>query len=646
MYQPSANQIANLYQGNPTALAQKIATEPKGPTGLPRDLSKLMALNIDLTETDAAKRQAALQGLQQMQQGQPEPPTVAQSIQQQAMEKAKALLVQQQRQQQGLQALAQQQGLFGAVPERTPQPERQPSGLDELQSNMGENYAGGGIVAFSGEDGSEVKDEEPKKLRQYTLAEQGADWEARLQAARDAEEARGATSPAGDVARGLASLVKRGATAVGNAFDNLSERQKVRQAMEQNRPGLFEALTDAERADRKEKSKQLLGQLNQLVESKPATAAAPVEATPLADIRGQLNAAEGRASGLPAAVASAATPAAPRANPNVVPSMAQGAGAQRVSSNVATPAAPAEKSLYDKWMEQALSQTPEARRDAAIKRYQESIGAPDTSAQEKYIQQLEARRAEFAEPTDPYERFRRYARTAANAGGRTSLQTGAATSQALEQQRLANAQKDMEVLKELMGESSKLADVKRGIKKEAFTFGEKEYDDAYKYGFDAAKELGLQGRQRELFAHQSAESALDRANRIAVAGMPSGEQKEFNMYAKDWMAKPENAGKTLSDAYGAYKLAGQGFRPEQARVGMIEKYAKDWSTMDMVDKMKYNKEGINNAEDYVKYMMRITEQNKPGAAPSAGAPITKAQYDALPKGASYTAPDGSQRIKG
>ena len=211
---------------------------------------------------------------------------------------------------------------------------------------------------------------------------------------------------------------------------------------------------------------------------------------------------------------------------------------------------------------------------------------------------------------------------------------------------MANAQKDMEVLKELMGESSKLADVKRGFKKEAFTFGEKEYDDAYKYGFDAAKELGLQGRQRELFAHQSAESALDRANRIAVAGMPSGEQKEFNMYAKDWMAKPENAGKTLSDAYGAYKLAGQGFRPEQARVGMIEKYAKDWSTMDMMDKMKYNKEGINNAEDYIKYMMRITEQNKPGAAPSAGAPITKAQYDALPKGASYIAPDGSQRIKG
>ena len=644
MYQPSANQIANLYQGNPNALAQRVATEPKGPTGLPRDLSKLMALNIDLTETDASQRQKAMAALQQMQQGQPEPPTVAQSIQQQAAEKAKALAVQAQRQQQGLQALAQQQGLFGAIPENAPQPDRQPSGLDELPANLGENYAGGGIVAFSGEDGSDVKEEEPKKLRQYTLAEQGADWEARMQAARDAEEARGATSPAGDVARGIASLVKRGATAVGNAYDNLTERQRVRQEMEQNRPGLFEALTDAERAARKEKSKDLVSQLNTLVDGKPATAGAPVEATPMADIRGQLNASEAGMRGLPSAVAAAA-PSAQRQSQSTQPSVATlQPSATRTAA--ATPSAPAEKSLYDKYLEQALSQTPEARRDAAVKRYQEMIGAPDTSAQEKYIQQLEASRAGLQEPEDPYDRLRNYLRTAANAGGRTWQQTGAKTSATLEQQRLANQQKNMEILKELMGESSKLADVKRGYKKEAFSFGEKEYDDAYKYGFDAAKEMGLQGRQRELFAHQSAENALDRANRVAVAGMPSADQKEFNLYAKDWLAKPENAGKTLSDAYGAYKMAGQGFRPEQARVGMIEKYASDWNKMDMIEKSNLKKDGITSAEDYVKYMMRITEQAKPGAAPATGAPITKAQYDALPKGATYTAPDGSQRVKG
>ena len=40
-------------------------------------------------------------------------------------------------------------------------------------------------------------------------------------------------------------------------------------------------------------------------------------------------------------------------------------------------------------------------------------------------------------------------------------------------------------------------------------------------------------------------------------------------------------------------------------------------------------------------------QPQAGAAPSAkAAPTSKAQYDALPKGATYTAPDGSQRVKG
>jgi hypothetical protein len=55
-------------------------------------------------------------------------------------------------------------------------------------SNLGRHYAGGGIVAFNGEDESRVEDEEiKKKLQQYTLQQQGADYVARKQAARLAE---------------------------------------------------------------------------------------------------------------------------------------------------------------------------------------------------------------------------------------------------------------------------------------------------------------------------------------------------------------------------------------------------------------------------------------------------------------------------
>ena len=579
MYQPSANQIADLYQGRPQALAQRIANEPKGPTGLPRDLSKLMALNIDLTETDAAKRQAAMAGLQQMQQGQAEPPTVAQTIQQQAAEKAKALAVQQQRQQQGLQALMQNQGLMGAVPAQTPQPERQPAGIDELRANLGENYAGGGIIAFEeggpAEEDSKLSEEEAKaalmrmlertgqlpppapKVRppysgpvQKTLQEQGADWEARRQAERDARAAQ--ESPE-NIARREALISQ---IPTGGQTAPASNRRGEDSELERNISNTLAALPGAS-VTRAPTGLRALAPALAAMFSRDKT-----EQTPEVDNRAMLNAAEQRMrpsapvdnraalnaadAGLRALPAAAAAPApAPRPRPT---------GVAPQAAPAAAPAAPAEKSAYDKWMEQALSQTPEARRDAAMKRYQELIGAPDTSAQEKYIQQLEARRAQFAEPTDPYERFRQYARAAANAGGRTWQETGGKTSAALQEQRLSNAQKDMEVLKELMGESSKVAETKRGYKKEAFTFGEKEYDDAYKYGFEAAKEMGLSGRQRELFAHQSAENALQRANALKVAGMPGAEERMFGQIAKDWLAKPENKGKTMSDAYAAFNI--------------------------------------------------------------------------------------------
>ena len=75
-----------------------------------------------------------------------------------------------------------------------PMPQGQPvmaaggGSIAQLMSNLGRHYAGGGIIAFNGEEDSDVKDEEvKKKLQQYTLQQQGADYVARKQAARLAE---------------------------------------------------------------------------------------------------------------------------------------------------------------------------------------------------------------------------------------------------------------------------------------------------------------------------------------------------------------------------------------------------------------------------------------------------------------------------
>ena len=143
--QPSAQGIASLFMGNPGALAQRVQKDRQtSPTGLPDDLRQLMALNIVTTETDAAKRQEAMNQLQSMAPPGSEPPTVAESLRQRAQQAVQARMVSEMQKQQAMQRMM--GGIASAVPPGVPQPERQPQGLDELPVEFG--MAGGGIVAF------------------------------------------------------------------------------------------------------------------------------------------------------------------------------------------------------------------------------------------------------------------------------------------------------------------------------------------------------------------------------------------------------------------------------------------------------------------------------------------------------------------
>lgn len=573
--QPSVNQIADLYQGNPQALAKRMESEPKGPGGLPRDLSKLMALNIDLTEQDAAKRQAAMSALQQMQQQSPtgEPPTVAESIQQMAAEKARMLAAQQQ----------QQQGLAGAVMNGMQPPQQQGSGIDTLPTNMGENYAGGGIVAF--DEGGPAEDEdklskedaeaalirmlartgqlppEPVKERppysgprQKTLQDQGAEWVARRQAERDARAAQespeniarrealisqiptgGQTAPASN-RRGEDSELERN---ISNTLAALPGASVTRAAT--GLRALAPALAAMFSRDKKEQSPEVDNRALLNAAEQRMRESAPT------DNRAALNAVDAETRGLPAAL-----PAPARAPSAAVPQRQRPAPAPAAAPATA-PVDPMTEQL-NSFFKAAIEKTPAQQREEAIARMAQAYGAPDTSAQEKYIKQLEARRAQFEEPTDTYERARAHLRRLANAGGRTWQETGGRASAAAEAERLSNATKSMEVLKELMGETGKVADIKRGYQKELFGFGEKTYDDAFKTGMDVAKELKLDSRQAQLFAHQSAENALQRANAVKVAGMKGAEERMFDDIARDWLSKPENKGKTRADAYAAFNI--------------------------------------------------------------------------------------------
>jgi hypothetical protein len=153
-------QRVDAYRGNPQALQQKYAVS--------QELVDLLALQKIKSEKEAAARQMQLQ-MSQQQAANGEPPTVAEQREKEVMDMTKQEMVQQQaglmqqkqeQQQEGMQKLA--QGIASA-----------PGAQMAAQPQM---MAAGGIVAFAGPDGSQVKGEgagkkEPDAAARAAMAE-------------------------------------------------------------------------------------------------------------------------------------------------------------------------------------------------------------------------------------------------------------------------------------------------------------------------------------------------------------------------------------------------------------------------------------------------------------------------------------------
>ena len=129
--QPTVNQIASTYKGNPAPLNAKVEADKKKNGGIPQDLRQLMAA-YDLSQG----RQNM--GIQQALQIPTNMPTVAQDVQERARQALQARMMQQAQEQQ------RKNGQPNIVPPGTPRPPMQAQGLDSLESNVGEAYAHGG----------------------------------------------------------------------------------------------------------------------------------------------------------------------------------------------------------------------------------------------------------------------------------------------------------------------------------------------------------------------------------------------------------------------------------------------------------------------------------------------------------------------
>ena len=159
--QPSPQGIASLYMGNPGALQQRIQKDQQAKPGMPPDLKELMALNIVTNEADAAKRQQAMNALNSMAPAGQQPPTVADSIRDQAKQKMAARMQQMQQQGQVPQGLA-------AANVNPQQPQASDQGIDQL--DVAFQGAEGGIVGYS--EGDKITREKVEEAREKWMTEE------------------------------------------------------------------------------------------------------------------------------------------------------------------------------------------------------------------------------------------------------------------------------------------------------------------------------------------------------------------------------------------------------------------------------------------------------------------------------------------
>ena len=156
-------QTADAYRGKPQMLQQKYAQN--------QQLIDLLALQKLKSDKAEAARQMALSAGGK-------PPTIADQRESEALDNAKKEVVQEQAgvmQNKMQQAQAAQQKLLQSAGapqmpgQATPQPQQPPAaGLAGLPAPNIQGMAGGGIVAFSGETGSDVKETKEQKERRET----------------------------------------------------------------------------------------------------------------------------------------------------------------------------------------------------------------------------------------------------------------------------------------------------------------------------------------------------------------------------------------------------------------------------------------------------------------------------------------------
>lgn len=470
--QPSAQGIASMFMGNPGALAARVDQDRKqSPMGIPDDLRQLMALNIVTNETDAAKRQQAMNELRQMAPN-GQPPTVADSVRQQAAQKLQARMVQEQQKAQAMQQMV--QGLPAAgIPQGVPQPERQPQGIDEAPVEFG--MASGGIVAF--QEGGKGKYE----TAYDRMTRENREEEARARREEAEREAAHAAL--------LAQIPTGGPTVSGGERVDSSELERnVRNTMAAL-PGASATRAISGSAG---SARGLLAAISGLLGMDRANAP---EAAPAAPAAPAVNTSAETEKLRRLAATRAQTSQAPAPAPKPLRGGILDA-APASKEPVAQPAAPATPEYEDAITLQGVLNQADAARLQRQAEYEEKVGKPSRAAIDRLMAEYERQKAEAAGPQPGIAGLTEYlAQIAATPRGMTSFEAGAAGArgvQALEKERAARRAGLTEKQIEL---EQKRLDADRQYAKEVLGVGDAQYDRALKANLSLFEEQGKNKRQ-------------------------------------------------------------------------------------------------------------------------------------------------------
>jgi hypothetical protein len=534
---------------------------------------------------------------------------VAQDVQERARQAMQARMMQQ------AQEMQRKNGQPNTVPMGTPRPPMQAQGLDSLESNVGEEYAHGGIIGHTEHFQSKGSVQDPNAKEE-------------------------ATSDVGDFFRSIVKAISAGREKSQTLNTLASERFAAS-------PGPLEALTPTQRAAREKQVATLSEQREQISDKGEITPVYPQGGKP---IPGNYDRPTGvddaaREVGMmlrqtPSALeAEAKAPAVPtkKVNPNA-----------QTQNRVNVDKAPMPAGLKDlagipsmgvgrSYERDRLREDP-AKAMADMKAlYDKEVGQRDLSIYDQMAEELRGRKERLNAPKAGYDATMELLEQIAAGGGRNWMEAGSkgvAGQRALQKDRLS--QQDL-LMEKILDLGAKKSDAQFAEKKGMFDLTQGEKNRIIKDKQEIAKSLGLSEDNERRLIEEGIQKELDRKNEIRKAGISAQDRDNLMSRAKALMAADPTKKMTLEQAMQRAAEIGAAGQMESAEVRKLAGFNTAKKDIDANPKyfaMLFDKKNKpENAQLRAEYAAEINEAKRRYGITDQGLNALPAAATPIPAGA-------------